>query len=77
LDTTTSYPPSLFPFEATARILAAVQFRPEKVIMDLDQAIRYAWSGRAVMFAGAGFSGGALNLRDEVLKNGSQLYSRA
>src|SRR5271165_178338 len=41
--------------------------------MDLQEAIRYAWSGRAVLFTGAGFSRGAINLRGEAFKNGSQL----
>ena len=41
--------------------------------MDLEEAIRYAWGGRSVLFAGAGFSRGAINLRGEPFKNGSQL----
>jgi len=41
--------------------------------MDLKEAIPYAWSGRAVLFTGAGFSRGAINLRGEPFKNGAQL----
>jgi hypothetical protein len=41
--------------------------------MDLEEAIRHAWSGRAVLFTGAGFSRGAINLRGEPFKNGAQL----
>lgn len=41
--------------------------------MDFQEAIQHAWSGRAVLFTGAGFSRGAINLRGEPFKNGSQL----
>jgi hypothetical protein len=41
--------------------------------MELKEAIQLAWNGRAVLFAGAGFSSTAINLRGETFKNGSQL----
>jgi hypothetical protein len=41
--------------------------------MDLEEAIQQAWSGRAILFTGAGFSRGAINLRGEPFKNGWQL----
>lgn len=41
--------------------------------MDLDRALEYVINGDAVLFAGAGFSIGATNLRGETFKTGPQL----
>ncbi len=41
--------------------------------MDLDEAIHCALSGRAILFTGAGFSHGAINLRDEPFKKSPEL----
>ncbi len=41
--------------------------------MDLDRAFEYALDGKALLFAGAGFSRGALNLRKQPFKTGPQL----
>ena len=41
--------------------------------MELDQALEHALDGNAVLFTGAGYSQGAVNLRGEPLKTGSQL----
>jgi hypothetical protein len=41
--------------------------------MDLNDGMQYAWEGRALMFAGSGFSRGALNLRGKEFKTGRQL----
>ena len=41
--------------------------------MELDQALEHALDGDAVLFAGAGYSRGAVNLRDAPLKTGGEL----
>ncbi len=41
--------------------------------MDLDRALEHAFDGDAILFVGAGFSGGAKNLRGEPFKTGRQL----
>jgi len=41
--------------------------------MNLDDAIKYALEGKAVLFAGSGFSYGAKNIRGENIKTGTQL----
>jgi hypothetical protein len=41
--------------------------------MKIEVAIKHAIDGRAILFAGAGFSIGAINLRDQPFKVGSQL----
>ncbi len=40
--------------------------------MDIDRAIEHALDGRALLFAGAGFSRGAVNLRSRPFKTGHQ-----
>jgi tetratricopeptide (TPR) repeat protein len=41
--------------------------------MDFDRALEYALEGRAVLFAGAGFSRGATNVRHRPLKSSTEL----
>ena len=41
--------------------------------MDFDRALEYALEGRAVLFAGAGFSRGATNVRHRPLKSSIEL----
>ncbi|HEY6267883.1 MAG TPA: SIR2 family protein [Candidatus Acidoferrum sp.] len=41
--------------------------------MDLDRAMEYTLDGKALLFTGAGFSRGAVNLRNQQFKTGGQL----
>ena len=44
----------------------------EKGLMDIKRAIEYALSGQAILFAGAGCSIGAVNLREQPFKTGTR-----
>ena len=44
--------------------------------MELEQAIKYAIDGNAILFLGAGFSYGGINMNNESIKVGEDL-SRA
>lgn len=44
--------------------------------MDLEYAINCTLEGKAILFAGSGFSYGAVNINNEQIKNGSSLTSK-